>query len=518
MRLRQMSQPDIANRSLTGNTKIGSLAWRGAAILLGALLMAWPALFNRYPLLYPDSITYLGDGRLVARAVFLHRLSEYYGMRSLFYSLGILPLHLNVTAWPIVFFQALLTAYVIWLVVRSLLPRRAALYFLVLVALLSLLTSLGWFVSLIMPDILGPLLYLCIYLLVFARDTLSRAERMIVIAIAWWGIVSHASHLILAAGLCILLALLLVLRFQWMRGRWRAVGEVAMIVMLASVSQLALHGYLYGTPSLNGERPPFLMARVLADGPGLWYLQQHCPEVRFVLCDHLQELPQDPDVFLWGEKGVWANADDATTSRLRQEEMPFVLATLRAYPRAQLSKSLANFGEQLRIFGFYLFGPSDWMAEEFASVLPGERSQYLQSRQAQDDLPLEFFTSVQNWTVFASLVIIVAFLPRLWRSRPPRLIGLTMVIVSTVVANALVTGTLSMVEDRLQSRVIWLVPLLAIVLVLDWCEQLQESGRLVLSKAHSPNPDSPMERTSPLLSARVYPKQTCDLPARASAS
>jgi hypothetical protein len=257
-----------------------------------------------------------------------------------------------------------------------------------------------------------------------------------------------------------------------MRGRWRSVGEVTMIVLLAAVSQSALHGYLYGTPSLNGERPPFLMARVIADGPGLWYLQQHCPGMQFVLCDHLQELPQDPDVFLWGEKGVWANADDATTSRLRQEERPFVLATLRAYPGAQLSKSLSNFGQQLRSFGFYLFGPSDWMSQEFASVLPGERSQYLQGRQAQDDLPLELFTSVQNWTVFASLIIIVAFLRRIWRNRPARLIGLGIVIVSTVVANALVTGTLSMVEDRLQSRVVWLIPFLAIVLALDWFEQL----------------------------------------------
>jgi hypothetical protein len=471
MRLPETSHPEIANRLARDDAKIRSPAWRGAAILMGALLMAWPAIFNRYPLLYPDSITYLGDGRLVARAVFLHRLSEYYGMRSFFYSLVILPLHWNVTAWPVVFFQALVTSYVIWLVVRSLTPRRTVLFYLILVVLLSLLTSMDWFVSLIMPDVLGPLVYLCIFLLVFARETLSRAERISLIPIAWWAIVSHASHLILATGLCILFVLLLVLRFQFMRGRWKALGEVVMIVSLAAVSQLALHGYLYGKPSLNGERPPFLMARVLADGPGLWYLQQHCPEAKFVLCDYVQELPQDPDVFLWGEKGVWANADDATTTRLRQEEMPFVQATLRAYPGAQLSKSLSNFGEQLRTFGFYLFGPSGWMSEEFASVLPREKSQYLQSRQAQDDLPLEFFTTVQNWTVLASIVIIVAFLPRVWRNRSPRSIGLGVVIVSTVVANALVTGTLSMVEDRLQSRVVWLIPFLAILLVLDFFEQ-----------------------------------------------
>jgi len=452
------------------------LLWRVAAVLAGALLMTWPAFFNRYPLLYPDSMTYLGDGRLVARALFLHEFSSYYGMRSFFYSLGILPWHWNVTLWPVVVPQAILTAYVLWLVVRSILPRRTLHCYLVLIASLSLLTSMSWFVCLILPDFLGPVLYLCIYLLVFARETLSRAEWFFVIVIAWWAIVSHATHLMLAAGLCVLLVLLCLRRLAWMRRRWKAVGEVAMIVVLAAISQLALHAYLYGKPSLNGERPPFLMARVIADGPGFWYLQQHCPEVKFVLCDHLQQLPQEPDKFLWGEDGIWQNVDDETEQRLMQEEMPFVLATLRAYPRAQLSRSAANFWRQLLTFGFDVFGPSDWMAQEFANVLPGDRARYLQSRQARDDLPLDFFTSVQNWTVIFSLLIIVAFLPRLWRTRQPRLIGLSVIIVSTVIANALVTGALSMVEDRLQSRVVWLVPLLAEVLILDWFDQRQRAA------------------------------------------
>jgi len=421
-------------------------------------------------------MTYLGDGRLVARALFLHEFSSYYGMRSFFYSLGILPWHWNVTLWPVVVPQAILTAYVLWLVVRSILPRRTLHCYLVLIASLSLLTSMSWFVCLILPDFLGPVLYLCIYLLVFARETLSRAEWFFVIVIAWWAIVSHATHLMLAAGLCVLLVLLCLRRLAWMRRRWKAVGEVAMIVVLAAISQLALHAYLYGKPSLNGERPPFLMARVIADGPGFWYLQQHCPEVKFVLCDHLQQLPQEPDKFLWGEDGIWQNVDDETEQRLMQEEMPFVLATLRAYPRAQLSRSAANFWRQLLTFGFDVFGPSDWMAQEFANVLPGDRARYLQSRQARDDLPLDFFTSVQNWTVIFSLLIIVAFLPRLWRTRQPRLIGLSVIIVSTVIANALVTGALSMVEDRLQSRVVWLVPLLAEVLILDWFDQRQRAA------------------------------------------
>ena len=102
----------------------------------------WPAFYNRYPLLYPDSVTYLQNGSPVARALFLHQLSHYYGMRSFIYSLGILPFHWNATLWPVMALQALLTAYVIWLVVRSILPHRTVFWYVALTAFLSLLTGL----------------------------------------------------------------------------------------------------------------------------------------------------------------------------------------------------------------------------------------------------------------------------------------------------------------------------------------------------------------------------------------
>lgn len=444
-----------------------------AAVCGGAVLLAWPALYNRYPLFYPDSMTYLGDGRVVARAVFLHQLSEYYGMRSLIYSLGILPWHWNVTPWPVVAFQSLLTAYVLWLVVRSIVQRQTVKRYLILLALLSLFTSLSWYSSLIMPDILGPVLYLCIYLLVFARDDLTRADHVAVFLIAWWGVASHATHLMLAGGLCILLVLLLLLRRPFMQARWRAVGEVALIVVLAAAAQLALNDYLYGEPSLNGDRPPFLMARIIADGPGRWYLEQHCPEVKFAICDHVHDLPSDPDVFLWGANGIWQNTDDESAQRLSQEEMPFVLATLRAYPRQQLTKSAIAFWQQLAVFGLYDLDASDVVSDEYNNVFPGGRPHYMQSRQAQNTLPLEFFTSVGNWTILVSIVMICAVTPFLWRKRSARLVGLTVVIVSTVVANALVTGPLSMVEDRFQSRVIWLLSFQAGLFVMVWLDGRQ---------------------------------------------
>jgi hypothetical protein len=451
-----------------------SFAGRVAAVVLGALFLAWPAFYNGFPLLYPDSMTYLDDGRIVARALFLHQFSNYYGLRSFFYSLGILPLHWNVTVWPVVALQCLLVAFVLWLVVRAVLPWNTVAHYLVLVLLLSLFTGVSWYSSLILPDILGAAVYLSFALLAFARDTLSRAERMALYLIAWWGITSHATHFLLAGVLCTLLAAVLLVERQPLRRILRSVGEVALILALAAAAQLGLHGYLYGHPSLNGERPPFLMARVIADGPGRWYLEKNCGHLNWAICGHLHNLPDDPDNFLWAPDGIWQTGTDASNAQLVSEEMPLALATLRAYPRQQLSRFGANFLLQLSRFGLYDLDPSSWVLDDFDQVLPAARASYLRSRQQRNVIPLEFFTTIQFWATMASLGLLAVFLPLLGRRCPRRLAEFGVVAACMVLANGVLTGALSMPEDRYECRVIWLLPLLAALSVQVWASQRNE--------------------------------------------
>ncbi len=120
-------------------------------VVLGAILMAWPAFYSGFPLVYPDSLEYIEAGRPVAAALLLGHHSSYYGIRSLIYSLGILPFHPGGTIWPIIAFQCLLTSWVLWLVFRSILPEKTWIHFLILMAPLSLFSSLSWFGSFVMP-------------------------------------------------------------------------------------------------------------------------------------------------------------------------------------------------------------------------------------------------------------------------------------------------------------------------------------------------------------------------------
>ena len=439
--------------------------------------MSWPALYNGYPLLYPDSMSYLQGGELVWRALWQHQFSSEYDGRSLVYGLGILPLHWKGVAWPIVAFNALVTAYVMWLVVRSILPKATAIHYFGLLVPLCLLTGLGWYVGWIMPDIFGPVLYLSIYLLVFAEE-LSASERTLVVLIAWWAVASHITHLMLAVGVCGALVAVSQLQRQCTRARLRAVVGVLLIVLAAAAAQVALNIYLYGEPSLIGKGPAFLMARIIGDGPGKWYLQRHCGQVKLSVCDRVDELPDNAGDFLWAPEGIWINSSPEEQEQLRRDEIPLVLGTLREYPREELVVAVENFWQQLHTFALSNYDANPWTLEMVDIVLPGGRAKYLRSRQQQERLHEGFFTRVESWTVAASLGIIgVSFLFMKGRW-PSRLVSLAVLIVFVVIANAAVTGILSNVDDRYQGRVIWLLPLLAGLLLLTWVDQRRKARAL----------------------------------------
>lgn len=435
------------------------------AIVAGAITLCWPAFYNRYPLLFPDSLGYIEAGSPVARALFLHERSADYGMRSLIYALGILPFHWLVTPWPIVFFHAIITAWILWLVVRSVLPRNTAAYFLAVTAVLSALTSASWYVSLIMPDILGPALYLAIYLIVFARETLTRTERILLAIAACWAVASHATHLMLGGLICG--ALVVLLLFKSFRRHTRAIAEVAAILIVAAVAQIALNAYLYGQPVLDARRPPYLMARVLGDGTGRDYLKAHCPQAKFVLCESVDHLPSNDDEFLWAEGAIWTTASPEKQQQLRREEMPFVLATIRAYPREQLAKSLDNSWQQLTNFDVDDFDSNTWMDAALPNVIPGADIPYKRSLQSRSALPENSFSTMQFWVVIASLLFVLFSLPILWRHRSIRLFVLSLLVLPTVLANGVLTAVLSDLDGRYQARVIWLVPLLALLMLAD---------------------------------------------------
>ncbi len=424
------------------------------AIILSAVLLLWPALWNGYPIVFDDTGTYLSQA--------VHR---YLGWdRPVFYSLFLLPLHMTLTTWPAIAAQALLAAYTLHLVRRVLLPAASPWWLLPFVATLAGTTALPWFASQLMPDIFTPLLVLTLALLLFTPEHLSRAERAWLVLFSAFMIAAQQSSVALALAL-----LLLLTPLRRTLGAATALGRAGRMLLaapplLAMAALVAVNLAGHGRAALSPFGNVFLLARVIYDGPGMDVLRRDCPGAGWRLCPYLDRFPPTSDQFLWlpdspivvagGHKRVSADAD------------AIIVAAIRAEPGAELSAWLHNGFLQLGNFasGDELHAcpttVTPWIDRDFPRF---ERAAYAAARQTEDGLSVPGWMQTLHATVAlgglggCELVLMVAFRRRHIAA------GFAAAALLAVLANAFIAGGLSTPHHRYGSRVMLLMPVIALL-------------------------------------------------------
>ena len=299
-------------------------------------LLLWPALWNGFPLIFPDSGGYLL--RALEGTLTIGR-SALYG--------ALLAAGLSFDFWPNVVIQAAVTVFIVLALLRTHgLGEKPGPALLITLALAAL-SSLPWYVSQLMPDILVGWAVLALYLIAVRRDALGRVETFalgVVIALA---IASHMGTLALCLGLiaCFGLMRLAGGRVGLPRPQLAAPAlAVAAGVLLGPASNFLIARQFAFTPGGTS----FVFGRVLQDGLIKRYLDDTCPNATVKLCDYAAELPGTADEWLWTyaspihKLGGW----DGYAPEARR----LILATLRVYPAAHLDAAIRAAVEQFASF------------------------------------------------------------------------------------------------------------------------------------------------------------------------
>ena len=431
-----------AGRGAITRGATGRFAW--LAVPAAAALLLWPALWNGYPIVFADTGTYLSQA--------IHRYAGW--DRPVFYSVFMLPLHLTLTVWPVVAAQALLAVWVLWLVVRVLVPAVPWSAFVTGVGVLSACTWLAWLVCELMPDLFTPLLVLVLGLLGVVPARLSLRLRCGLAVLAAFLIASQQSSLPLAGVLVVTLLVYARLAGTTGAGPVAAIGvrrlgpvllvlpPVLAVLGLCTVN-LAAHGRFSTAPFGN----VFLLARVIYDGPGMAVLRRDCPASGWLLCPFVADFPPLSDDFLWAPDSPLQRAGGAKL--VSGDADAIILAALRADPLGEVRAALRNTAEQLTRFdsgdGLEAWPAqvSPWIARDFP---PHEQAAYAAARQQLGALAVPALLGRLHW--FGGLGGLAACLLLLPVALP---------------VNAAITGSLSTPHDRYQARLMWLAPFVAVV-------------------------------------------------------
>ncbi|MGX7953810.1 hypothetical protein ACWPM1_14760 [Tsuneonella sp. HG249] len=472
-----------------------------ASIALATLLLAWPAVVNRGPFLIADTTGYLRSAdaaissTLSYRSIWSDKRDAYApGARgevpaaSAALPAAAQPAHPPLIGrsiyygaliyGPVVLFgefagivlQCALCAIVVWLALVPFLgasgPRRLAGYF-GTIAFLALGTSLPFTATLLVPDYLTGLATVAFVSLLLFRDAYDRWQTAILVGVILLAALSHSSNLPLLLALAA--AGLFVRRMNLLRAT--AILAALCAVALGSAGEALFVSAVEAKTGLTPIRPPFLTARLIADGPGFAFMRTRCDSEPFEVCRYIARTPHDSDQFLWseGDEGVFSTSSFASQTRLSHEDMKFALATFRQFPLQTLDSSARAsvkqlFASDLRIWRGNSGGPPHYNLANLPAPVAKRMGDTLSYRGA---MPVEPWQSISPLAALAALAAAVWCMLESRKGNNGRIrrIGLGLaLVVFAIVVNAAIAGGLSKPDARYSLRVIWVLPFFAYLL------------------------------------------------------
>lgn len=428
-----------------------------SVVLMGTVLILLPALVNGFPFVYPDTGTYLGSA---FRGTVPVDRPAWYGLFMRISSLG------GNTFWGIITAQALLSSMYVFRTVALLLPYRPHRAALIILAMLALASSLGWYAGQLMPDIFTGIGLLALFHVFMGRggQWVRAADTALAVFCCW----VHLSNLLIlpAAG-----ALLLQFTRRQVptasRLRWAG---------LAGCTALAWGGLAVANRMIDREfyisrgGQAFLVARMLDTGMLRAWMEEHCADGGYRICAYKDRLPPSGGHLLWHDSISPMHLEGGWLAT-RPEYERIVRSTLTE-PRFLLwhfTSSVRSSGDLLThwtICGALTNkdyrtskSPPYFMIE--GTIRSGLKP-YLASMQngGRGELSMTWPDRIHGTLMLLSVVATIILITR-QRSMgvSPTDRALLHFVLGALLIDTIVCASLSAVEDRYLSRITWLLPM-----------------------------------------------------------
>jgi hypothetical protein len=435
-------------------------------LILSLVPLLYCTFINRFPLVFPDTGTYILSGHSGDVPV----------DRPLMYGLFVRHISLSSSLWYVVVIQAILTMIIIMMTARSFWPDSWIRKSWILITLLSIVTGISNYVSQIMPDIFTALMILSIFLFLFYRKKSIIINILIAIFIVFCTM-THYSNLAICTGLVFLLALTsLVSKNKLVK--IQQVMWLALIIGFTWIFSMTLN-YLYDAGFKISRAPNVvLMARLQAIGLVSEYLNDQCGEKNIPLCKYKDEMPIYSFEFLWTNSPLYDKTPPHNIESvwlMKDKEYAPIIRDIMTSPKYLKRFVKISFSETLLQLTMFTIedlpnsikdSPVAWTIDRHYE---GDKEMYYKSQQAHYPyLHFGISSTIQAVSVIISLIglIVILCIRKLRRVIPPQYFLMLVVIIFGQLINAWVCSSFSTLVIRYQSRIIWLIPLAFIVLLI----------------------------------------------------
>ncbi len=425
--------------------------------IVSIITLCLPAIINGYPVVNPDSGTYIESGFILE--VPADRPITY-GILTRLFSIN------GLSLWGAVIMQAILIHYIIRACIKSTVVTSSKITTSIIAILLALFSTISWITSELIADVYTPIMLLSIAC-ILSTQTSQQKMPVLLYIVFFVTTATHASHL--SVSLCILLLIWLFRKLLFDESTIKKQVRSLYIMTLLSASTLAINASVFSKSSAA-----FMTAAMINKGVVTEYLQAICGNSQYEMCKYKDDITTDSDYFLWNTEGPLAKMGGWTEAREACNKINTGILTTYPYNWHFAKESFKH--TLLQAAKFNIGDGNEPLTDtngiykhinQFVSST--EASHYIHSKQNNGKLSaiIKSINRVSIITVLCSLAIIVFVSIRYRKLISRYQFTFISIILVGICINFAQCATFSLYNGRYGVKVIWLIPLCAMLLILS---------------------------------------------------
>lgn len=447
--------------------------------VLTTILFSIPAFYNKYPLFFSDSGTYLVS-LFDKRFVPMDRPFGY-GFMMRFVSM-------KLSLWPIVLFQNLIATLLVWKIITRFFDIEKAKYIHMLACVILLITSsLPWYTNQIMPDIITSFMILVLYLFFTSKNIFKWMYTLVLL----FFVITHFSNFpILLFAILTICVVMYYFKINSLKEIFIKGGVACSVVIMGFVS-ISLQSYINKQGFVfSHSSSVFLTGRLSETGLLKTYLQDNCDVKPSPLCIYTDSLSNTSADFIWNDQSALnkvsrthfngvQSTNEENWHYLNNNVCKPIVAEIVTTPtylikfvfygirESFIQFFQLNIGAGLSQYGYN--SPPFWpIRDHVAAELPA----FLASEQNSRKLDFVFLNLINYLVLLGSCFVI--WFAWIQNQLSKELKAFCTFILFSIYWNAFFTAALGNVYDRLQARVTWMFVFAAIIIAVKLVQAFRE--------------------------------------------
>lgn len=419
------------------------------SIVAGAFMLMSLAFANHYPLLCPDSSTYIVSG-FEFKPPFDRPIT--YGLFIWLSSLG------GQTLWLTIFIQSFILSFLIYFTANSFLQSRFfPALFVVLITALSFATPLGWITSMLMSDVFTPI---CCLSLIALLSMDNKQSKLPLYGIFFLANAMHMSNVLISVSLIIPVA---AFTFKRQHARFKT----AIIALVLALSGIALMG-----SAISKSSSVFMAGSMVETGIMKEVLEKNCESNNYKLCAYKDSLNMSAVAFLWEEKSPLHQLGGWQANRAELESLVKISLQHPYFLWLHVKASFVQTFRQLNSIeigeGSYRFSNEKELLERITRYVPADKTRASGATQFNEGILtisgwFNIWMPMAHWFLILISIGLMVYTYLKHQTIHPVLLMLYW----AMLANTVICAILANPSARLGGRMFWVPALIVVIFMLN---------------------------------------------------